>query len=71
MGKCGHSMSLASIEEQIRLLQIEERQPQDLTQYMVNLEKMRALRVEYMRLVTEFKPTPTGSTSPFETPEPP
>ena len=64
-------MSLASIEEQIRLLQIEERQPQDLTQYMVNLEKMRALRVEYMRLVTEFKPTPTGSTSPSETPGPP
>lgn len=68
MGKRGYAMSLASVEEQIRLLQIEERQPQDLTQYMVNLEKMRALRVEYMRLVSEFT---TGSTSPSETPGPP
>ena len=64
-------MSLASIEEQIRLLQIEERRPQDLAQYMTNLKKMRELRVEYMRLVTETYHAPTGSTSPSSTPEPP
>ena len=62
------SDSLASLEEQYRALMTEEELPQELSQYMKNLERMRDLRERYLDLVAR---NATDSTSPSSTPAPP